>query len=30
MFAFMAAADESKKRNGAPVKISEVMAAARK
>jgi hypothetical protein len=30
MFAFMAAADESKKRGGAPVKLSEVLAAARK
>jgi predicted dehydrogenase len=30
MFAFMEAADESKRRNGAPVKLSEVLDAARK
>ncbi len=30
MFAFMEAADESKRRGGAPVKLSEVLAAARK
>ena len=30
MFAYMAAADESKRRNGAPVKLSEVLAAAKK